>query len=883
MTLSMHDQDTTWLNPATTVLFQGVGVDEAAKILQAGSRLKFASGEYIYRQGDDKRSFYLVLAGEVELTINVTANRQVVVGHIGAGGHFGETSLLTGNPNGVSALALTPVHLLCYGADLFEKLFLINPTIHRKLSATLAKRLRVSFTDHANALRLEPSSTSTAARILDNTYLSAEDNDSNGSFFQQRPGLRTVESTIAKQLSRAVALFANRTGPLLILGESGTGRRLVAYEIHKAGAHRDGPFEEVDIRAMAPGSLEGELCGYEQDSDAFSQVANLGLLERTRGGSLVLYNAECLTVESQQLLAGILRTNTFRKAGAGRPLALQTRLIFICRDDSELENGDAKLITELADLLKKDQFRVAPLRQHRRDIPRLVDFYRKRFNRQYDKEIPSVDDQTLAIFMNYDWPGNLAEMSSVMQRAVIIGKSHVPLKHNIMLGMPKPEGKWEYNLLRLPFIKRFLTSRFFPAVLRAGVGVFLVVLLLLLLLGPQESEKNMGLTLSWIIGWPLLIFAFFFLARIWCSICGLSVPGWIAQHLLKPQRQTPQFIRRYSGWLMATLCILLFWVEITWNAYESTHLTAGIILAVTSGALFFSIFFKRRVWCRYLCPLGAINALFSMPSVLELRANNHVCMNRCGDYACYSGEDGENGCPMFRHPFLVDNNRDCILCGQCIKNCKLNSVHLNVRLAPQELWNQQSPRLSDSMLVVSLAAVFFPFVIKQHHSPWLDQWHQLAPSLPETVQAPVMTSVLFFGCIGVYLLGYAGLTAILAKLTNNRWQQTAALLGYTMIPLVLGAFMAAHLEIFVAGIHRLPENLNDLFGLQIQVGQGRILDQEATKILQLITICGALIASLYATHRIAQRLMERKQYPPGLFWLPGSLLCISALIYFLLL
>lgn len=879
----MPSQDAIRPRVTSSVLFQSLTAEQSEAIAAAGTLRQYGAGEFIYHQGDNLRSFYLVLAGQVELTISTGDNRQVIVGHIGEGGHFGETSLLTGNRNGVNALALTPVRLLCYSAGQFETLFLANQDIHRQLSATLAKRLRVSFTDHANALCSEPSALSTPGKILDSTYLSGDEAIGNRSFFQDKPELRQVESSIAKQLNRAVSLFADSVKPLLILGESGTGRRQVAHAIHQASKNRNGPFSEIDSRVMSAEILADELCGLERGSDIYSQVTDLGLFERTRGGTLVLYNAECLSVESQQMLATVLNSSTFRKVGGSRLQPLQCYVILICQDDSGCENGEEKLLPELRALFADQRFRVAPLRNHRRDIPRLVNFYLNRFNKQYSKEIPSIDQQTLAMFMNYDWPGNLVEMSSVMQRAVIIGKNHVPLKHQIMLGMPKPEGKWEYNLLRLPWVKGFLTSRFFPKIARLMVGGFLILLLGLLLFGPQDAEDNLGLTLSWIIGWPLLIFAFFFLARIWCSICGLSVPGWLAQRFLNPQRATPQFIRRYSAWLMAGLCILLFWVEVTWNAYESPYLTAGIILAVTSGSFLFSIFFKRRVWCRYLCPLGAINALFSMPSVLELRANSHMCMNRCADYACYSGEDGANGCPMFRHPFLVDNNRDCILCGQCIKNCKLDSIHLNVRLAPQELWNQQAPRLADSILVVSLAAIFFPFVIKQQHPDWLTTWSAFASPLPDTIRQPVATSLLFFGCITVYLLGYSGLSAILAKMTRCRWRQTAERLGYGMIPLVLGAYMAAHLEIFVAGVYRLRQNITALFGVAATHTPSRLLDQDATTVLQLITICGALIASLYATHRIGQRLIGRQHYPWQVFWLPGALLCISAVTYFFLL
>jgi len=263
---------------------------------------------------------------------------------------------------------------------------------------------------------------------------------------------------------------------------------------------------------------------------------------------------------------------------------------------------------------------------------------------------------------------------------------------------------------------------------------------------------------------------------------------------------------------MAGLCTLLFWIEITWNAYQSPRLTAAIITAITLGALVFSIFFKRRVWCRYLCPLGAINAIFSMPSTLELRANSHMCMNRCTDHVCYTGNDTSPGCPMFRHPFLVDNNRDCILCGQCIKNCRLDSIHLNLRLAPQELWNMQAPRLEDSILVIVLAAVFFPFAVNLKYPGLVAGWAATGNGFGLPLSPVPVSSIFFFGCILIYLGGAALLSQIMARLTGNSWKATASIIGYGMIPLVLSAFMAAHLEIFVGASGCCRPNILDLAG-----------------------------------------------------------------------
>ena len=853
-------------------------------VIAAGTWQIVEAGHFIYRQGDDHRRFYIIAGGEVELSLDVEGGGQHTICRIGAGGHFGETSLLTNSRNSLNARALTRVSLLGFDAPAFNTVLLADPTIRRQLSIALANRLQVSFQDHAHSLAKVNTTRKDLTHNLDPSFfaeptaqMTAENLDQ-----QSDRGIRFAESTIARQINKAVQRFSTNLEPVLLSGESGTGRRMIASEIHRAGAEPNGLYTEIDVRNIDPVQLEIELFGYEHDQAAFTQIAQLGVFTRRQGGTLVLYNAEYLEPDCQRQLAAILKKTAGAKPGDNHR-SLQPRVILICNDAPGQQDGHNRLLPTLYALFAEQHFRAAPLRDHRRDIPRLVQYYLKRYCLQYGKTISTVDDQTLGRFMNYDWPGNLTEMSGVLQRAVLLGKNHEPLSHQIILGVPKSEGKWEFNLLRLPHIRSFLTSRLFPMLPRAAVGLCFVLVLIVLFFGPPTAEDNIGLTLSWVVGWPLLIFSFFFLARTWCSVCGLSVPGWLAQLVLKPQRPTPQFIRRYSGWIMAVLCILLFWIETSWNAYQSPHLTAWIILTITLGALFFSMFFKRRVWCRFLCPLGAINSLFSMPAILELRSNTHMCMNRCIDHLCYNGDDATAGCPMFRHPFLVDNNRDCILCGQCIKNCKLNSIHLNLRLAPQELWNQQSPRLEDSFLVVSLAAIFYPFAVNLKDPAFLRDWSLTLHGLGLPSSIPLATALLFAGCIAFYLLGYAMMSQIIAWYTGSDRKTTAAILGYGMIPLVLGAFMAAHLEILVSGLWLLAANIRDLAGIATVHTASRIMSRDTTFVLQFITVFGGLLASLYATYRIVRRLLSGRHYAIKMFFLPALLLCLSAIAYLIFL
>ena len=234
---------------------------------------------------------------------------------------------------------------------------------------------------------------------------------------------------------------------------------------------------------------------------------------------------------------------------------------------------------------------------------------------------------------------------------------------------------------------------------------------------------------------------------------------------------------------------------------------------------------------------------------------------------------------MFRHPFLVDNNRDCILCGQCIKNCKLDSIHLNLRLAPQELWNIQSPRLEDSFLVVSLAAIFYPFAINQKYPGLVENWAGTLHGIGLPHSQALSASIFFFACIGIYLSGYAIMSQIIARITGNSWKTTASSLGYGMIPLVLGAFMAAHLEIFVGSLLLLPANILDMIGIGGDYTSSRVMSRDATFVLQFITVFGGLLAALYASKRIIKRLLVTGQYSLKIFALSAILLCISAVAY----
>ncbi len=438
-------------------------------------------------------------------------------------------------------------------------------------------------------------------------------------------------SAAARKNARIAGQFAANMEPVLLTGKTGTGKKFLARQIHQQSSLADGPYIEIDLREMNDETGSERLFGTPL-SRSYDSAEKAGVFEQFAHGTIVLLYIDCLSISLQQKIYASLQQKSFKRDGCGQEIPVEVKLIFVASLELEELQKRGNVCPELLVFLQKQHYRVPALYEHKRDIPWFAEGFVKRYCREYGKGDCQIPSDTMSLLMNYDWPGNLVELDTVIQRAVMLAQNNTISADQIVLGLPKSEGRWEFNLLRIPAVKEFLKSAVFPLVPRFVVGLVLLFTLLTLCFGPEDAGRNIGSTISWAIGWPLLYFSFFFLARTWCSVCTLAVPGKLAQAIVKPKRSTPRFIEKYSEWIMASLCILVLWIELVWNAYSNPLLTAAIILAVSAGSFVFSIFFKRRVWCRYICPLGAINAIFAMPSVLEIRANKHFCLNRCREH-----------------------------------------------------------------------------------------------------------------------------------------------------------------------------------------------------------------------------------------------------------
>ncbi len=857
------------------ILFADIQRSDLEKLADSCRIQIVQEGEYVYRQGDPSNLFFIIGHGEVELDIEREDGESKVVGRIGQGGHFGETGILAGKPRSVSARALFDLVLICFEPRVFRSVLLANHLIQKKFDMVLAERLRVAYLDQVNTTRSTDLSDRPSA---DDVILFRERNLSQIQLrrLEKNKSSYIYESKTARQAQTVISAFASNCEPYLLTGEPGTGKKIIARQIHAEGKRSRGPYVEFDFREHDPMLLEKKLFGTKHSDSPFGQTHQASVFERGCGGTIVLNHVRLMPPDIQRKVVRAIESNTFSHVDSEQPIAMQSRVVFISIYDIEHLENSGKIIPEMLHLFHEQHYHVPPLREHKRDLPRLIEHYLGRFSREYGRNILKVSPETLGNLMNYDWPGNLTELSSVIRRAVMLAKKDEILSDHILLGLPKTEGKWEFNILRIPFFKRFLGSGRFPTIPQGLVGLVIAATVLALFLGPREPEKNIGLIMSWSIGWPLLFFSFFFFARTWCSVCTLAMPGKHLQNLFKPERHTPQFIKEHSGWIMAVLCIIVLWVEIVWNAYGDPLLTGWIILGVTIGSCICSVLYSRRMWCRYLCPLGAINAIFAMPAIIELRSNRHVCLNRCAAHTCFGGGEVKGGCPMFRHPYLVDNNRDCIICGDCIKNCNNSSIHLNLRLAPQELWSLETPRRADSFLIVALGAIFFPFALHGQYAQLVswstDQIARTGLILPGYLAG----SLLFFLLILVFELGYYLMVRVQSWYAGLDRNFLLPMLGYGFIPLILGGYLAVHFEYFIRESARIIPAIQGMLGASVTYEPARLLSPDSTYVLQLFTVIGGLCASMYATYRIIGRVLAHEDVNPRTLMIPFSFLLFMA-------
>lgn len=808
-------------------------------------KIAYETGDTIIRQGEVGRHFSILTSGKADVRVRTDAGTVITVATLHEGESFGEMSLLSEEATSADVIALEHCETLALGRDAFHALMSTNPVLLREFVRLLSRRLKASDV----AIGVARQNEEDLARFLQ----------------EQKSDQYTVligNAKPIKDLQKQIDAKGAINTPLLVSGERGAGKELVARMVHFRGQRKDAPLVSVDCGQITESQWGDQLFGL-YDQGAAEYARGQCYIALARGGTLLLKNVQAMPPAVQERLFRFLN-------GEAVPTRVlpDVRVIATSRANLLEEAASGRFSSDLAAIFLRDVLEVPTLRSRKRDIPDLANHFVKKHAQRLGKQITGLSDQAMIRLVSYDYLfANMQELEESIERAVIITDAEIIEPEAIFLGLPPSAKARGFNLLSLPKPIVRVGLRIFPGGVRVIAGAFFLFILYECFFVPAGPKGNLGTLLVWAVWWPGLVVSFFFAGRIWCSICPMASGGELTQRLVHRwhhvEWRIPAWLKDNDTAIVMTGFFLIVWVEEITQMRHSPVATGFLLLTIISGALVTSALFPRRTWCRHLCPMGGFAGLCSTSAVLELRPTQDICSAKCKGHSCYKGDANVPGCPMFQHVMFVDSNRDCVLCLNCARLCPNGSPQLNIRMPARELWTSVSARPQVGMLVVMLLGLLVGQSMLQlwesHATTWVQplmEGHRVAfVSALLALCAAIPIVILWFAARFWKESGPVSLTL--------HWQRVTA-----WAPLLCAGY-ACHQIANVPAFDRLKVTLGGLAisGLPEPLLMVRLLP--ATQALTLVVGLALTIATFW-------KIWPGGEAEEGVHWLRGQAFSLSA-------
>jgi len=225
-----------------------------------------------------------------------------------------------------------------------------------------------------------------------------------------------------QEIFETIKRVAPTTTTILISGETGTGKELIANAIHVNSPRKDNPFIKINCAAIVETLMESELFGYEKGAFTGAVVTKPGRFELAHKGTLFLDEVGELSKEMQVKLLRVIQEQTFERVGGLKTIKVDVRLITATNRNLFQDVKEGRFREDLFYRLNVLPIQLPALRERRDDIPVLISYFVDRFRKKLGREIQGLEEDVLDLFVNYDWPGNIREMENLLERLVLMAR-----------------------------------------------------------------------------------------------------------------------------------------------------------------------------------------------------------------------------------------------------------------------------------------------------------------------------------------------------------------------------------------------------------------------------------------------------------------------------
>lgn len=615
----------------------------------------YDSGSEIIKQGQEEHSFYILIKGKADVMVQKEGPRLWRVNSLGPGDTFGEFSLLKGKAACNTIVCQEKCQVLALDAEGFARMLLRWPKLYQTFIDRLSEDL-----NEVNLILSEAKYKEILRSALQLTQYKDK-------FYGLWGGARTTG-----EVERKLEELAEPKGHLLITGERGTGRQMMAWYVHQRQSGKEAPFVVVDGRRFD--QQWRDLIMEPVDREDSSALHNSNLFDIAEGGTLFIREINLISPNTQLKLA--------------QALNFQKRKCFVIGSMNAEPDALGKIIIPELQNCFAHTYEIVPLRKRKRDIPILAQGFLEKLAQKNHRNVPTLNREATQLLLSHHYQqGNVSELIQVIERAFYIAEQNVIGLEQIFFGPTSEQNGFTINLLAWTKVENLLKKGTVLGGLRLVTATLFTALVLLLLLTPEIAVSTKIFALVWGLWWPALALISPFLGRLWCTICPFSTIMDFVQKRVHLNRAIPEFIIKYDYILVSFLFLMIFWVEVITDMRFNPSYTAFLLISIQGCAILIAILYPRHTWCRHFCPLGGFIGTASIGSMLEVRADATVCLNKCTTFECYVGKGNVPGCPMSQHLPFLDNNLDCKLCFNCVRNCPNGSVKVNLRLAGREVWH----------------------------------------------------------------------------------------------------------------------------------------------------------------------------------------------------